>query len=114
MRESWPRETMKAVLKGIQQDIQVENNKKDYFEVLHAPLARGFLEGLQRKLRRLQIGLAPRRKETLYTNLCNLKPKADFVESKYVIYFILCKECGGKIHGRNRHSTKEIFETTKI
>ena len=36
-----------------------------FFEVLHAPYVRGFLEGLQRKLRRLQIGLVPRREETV-------------------------------------------------
>ena len=64
LRESWPRETMKAVLKGIQQEVQVENNK-DFFEVLLAPYVKGFSEGLQRKLRRLQIGLVPRKQETL-------------------------------------------------
>ena len=98
LRESWPRETMKAVLKGIEQDVQVENNK-DFFEVLHAPYVRGFSEGLQRRLRRLQIGLVPRREETLYTNLCKLKQKADFVESKDVIYSIPCKECGVRYTG---------------
>ena len=36
LRESWPWETMKVVLKGIEQDVQVENNI-DFFEVLHAP-----------------------------------------------------------------------------
>ena len=34
--ESWPRETLKAVLKGVQHDVEVEN-PKEYFEVLHAP-----------------------------------------------------------------------------
>ena len=81
---------MKAVLKGIQQDVQVENNK-DMFEVLYSPYVRGFSEGLQRKLRRLQIGLVPMREETLHTNLCKLKQKLDFVESKDVIYSIPCK-----------------------
>ena len=36
LNESWPRETLKAVLKGVQQDVEVEN-QKDFFEVLHAP-----------------------------------------------------------------------------
>ena len=85
---------MKAVLKRIEQDVQVENNKDFFFEVLHTPYMRGFSEGLQRRLRRLQIGLVSRREETLYTNLCKLKQKADFVESKDVIYSIPCKECG--------------------
>ena len=38
LNESWPRETLKAVLKGVQQDVEVEN-QKDFFEVLHAPYA---------------------------------------------------------------------------
>jgi len=70
--ESWPRETLKAVLKGVQQDVEVEN-PKDYFEVLHAPYVKGFSEGLQRRLRRLGIGFVPKKKETFYTNLCRLK-----------------------------------------
>ena len=56
LNESWPRETLKAMLKGVQQDVQVENDK-DFCEVLHAPYVKGFSEGLQRKLRKLQIGL---------------------------------------------------------
>ena len=83
---------MKAVLKGIEQDVQVEN-KRDFFEVLHAPYVKGFSEGLQRRLRRLQIGLVPRKQETMYTNLCKLKQKVDFAECKDVIYSVPCKEC---------------------
>ena len=36
LNESWPRKTLKAVLKGVQLDVEVENDK-DFFEVLHAP-----------------------------------------------------------------------------
>ena len=36
LKESWLRETFIAVLKGVQQDVEVENGK-DYFEVLQAP-----------------------------------------------------------------------------
>ena len=67
--ESWPRETLKAVLKGVEQDVEVENGK-DYFEVLHAPYVKGFTEGLQRRLRKLNIGFVPKRRETACTNLC--------------------------------------------
>jgi len=76
----------------------VENNK-DFFEVLHAPYVKGFSEGLQRKLRRLQIGLVPRREEIQYTNLCKLKQKAGFVECKDVIYSVLCKNSGERDTG---------------
>ena len=74
LQESWPGETLKAVLKGVQQVVEVEK-KGDYFEVLNAPYVRGFSEGLQRKLRRLGIGFVPKREETRYTNLCKLKQK---------------------------------------
>ena len=62
--ESWPRETLKAVLKGVEQDVEVENGK-DYFKVLHAPYVKGFTEGLQRRLRKLNIGFVPKRRETI-------------------------------------------------
>ena len=77
LQESWPRETLKAVLKGVQQDVEVEK-KGDYFEVLNAPYVRVFLEGLQRRLRKLGIGFVPKREETMYTNLCKLKQKVKF------------------------------------
>ena len=44
-KESWPRETLKAVLKGVQQEVEVENEQK-YFEILHASYVKGFTDGL--------------------------------------------------------------------
>ena len=48
LKRSWSKlyknhgpETLKAVLKGVQQDVEVEK-KGDYFEVLNAPYVRGF------------------------------------------------------------------------
>ena len=76
LEESWAKETMKAVLKGVGQQLEVEN-KKNYFEVLHAPYVRRFSEGLQRRSRRLQVGLVPKMGETIYSNLCKLKQKGE-------------------------------------
>ena len=98
LNESWPRETLKAVLKGVQQDVEVEN-QKDLFEVLYAPYVTGFSEGLQRKLRKLQIGLVPKKQDTIYSNLCKLKQKVDWVECKDVIYSVPCKKCGVRYIG---------------
>ena len=92
LQESWPRETLKAVLKGVQQDVEVEK-KGDYFEVLNAPYVRGFSEGLQRRLRKLGIGFVPKREETMYTNLCKLKQKVKFEDQKDVVYSVPCKDC---------------------
>ena len=98
LNESWPRETLKAVLKGVQQDVQVEN-EKDFFEVRHAPYVKGFSEGLQRKLRKLQIGLVPKKQDTIYSNLCTLKQKVEWVECKDVIYSVPGKKCGVRYIG---------------
>ena len=86
--ESWPRETLKAVLKGVEQDVDVENGK-DYFEVLHV---KGFTEGLQRRLRKLNIGFVPKRRLTIYINLCKLKQKVEFEDCKDVIYSVPCMQ----------------------
>ena len=59
LNEALPKETLKEVLKGMEQEVEAENSK-GYFEVLHAPYVKGFSEGLQRKLRRLQVESVPK------------------------------------------------------
>ena len=66
MKESWAKETLKAVLVGIEQEVEVITREKAFFEVLHAPYVKGFTEGLQRSLRKLNIGVVPK-KGRLYT-----------------------------------------------
>ena len=62
MKESWAKETLKAVLVGISRTRGGGHNKGwALFEVLHAPYARGFTEGLQRSLRKLNIGVVPKK-----------------------------------------------------
>ena len=51
---------------------------------------KGFSEGLQRKLRRLQVGLVPKTGETLYSNLCKLKQRTEREECKNVVYSVPC------------------------
>ena len=98
LRESWPRETLKAVSRGVQQDVEKEKNE-DYFEVLHAPYVRGFSESLQRKLRKVQIGFVPKKRETLYTQLCKLKQKVNFEDCKDVVYTVPLVKCGLRYMG---------------
>ena len=76
LRESWPRETLKAVLRGVQQDVEKEKNE-DYFEVLHAPYVRGFSESLQRKLRKVQIGFVPKKRDTVHS-VVQVKTEGEF------------------------------------
>jgi len=44
MKESWAKETLKAVLVGIEQEVEVITREKAFFEVLHAPYVKGFTE----------------------------------------------------------------------
>ena len=53
----------------------IEEQRKDCIEVLHAPYVKGFTEGLQ--LKKLNVGVVPKKGETLYSNLCKLKQKRD-------------------------------------
>ena len=94
LEESWAKETLKAVLVGVEQDMEVEGKTKQYNEVLHAPYIRGFSEGLGRKLRRLGIGYIPKRGETIYTNVCKLKQKVELENWKNVVYSVECETCG--------------------
>jgi len=72
LEKSWEVETLKAVLVGVQQEVKAEN-QKEYYDVLHAPYVQGFLESLQRKLKRFQVGYVPKRGKTLHNKLCRLK-----------------------------------------
>ena len=79
--------------------MEVENSK-EYLEVLNAPYVKGFTEGLQRRLRKLNIGFLPERRETVYTNLCKLKQKVEFEDCKDVIYSVPCETCGVRYIGK--------------
>ena len=67
--------------------------RKEFCEVLHVPYVTGFSEGLQRKLRKLNIGVVPKKGETLCSHLCKLKQKKEKDESKDVVYSIPCDTC---------------------
>ena len=56
LKELWAKETMKPVLVGIKQDVVIEEQHKDYVEVLHAAYVKGFMEVLQRMLKMLTVG----------------------------------------------------------
>jgi len=94
MEESWAKETLKAVMVGIEHEVEVEGRMKQYNEVLHAPYIRGFSEGLGKKLRKLGIGYVPKRGETIYTNVCKLKQKVELENWKDVVYSVQCETCG--------------------
>jgi len=93
LEKSWEKETLRAMLVGVEQEI-IPENAKEYYDVLHAPYVRGFSEGLQRKLKKYNVGYVPKKGETLYTKLCRLKQKTEMMDQKDVIYAVECDTCG--------------------
>ena len=91
--KSWEVETLKALLVGVKQDVKPVN-QKEFYDVLNAPYVKGFCEGLQRKLRKFNIGYVPKKGETLYTHLCKLKQRVELEDRKNMIYAVECKTCG--------------------
>ena len=56
LKESWAKETLKAVLKGANQEVKVEKLKDSYFEVLHAPYEKVFLRGYKEDYEDFMLG----------------------------------------------------------
>ena len=71
--ESWPRETLKAVLKGVEQDVEVENGK-DYFEVLHAPYVKGFT-GFSKEFKKTEQWSCPKEGGNIVLSLMQVEAK---------------------------------------
>ena len=85
---------MKAILKGIQQDVErVEEKEKGNVEVLRVPYVEGFSEGLQSKLQKVKIGFVAMKKARMLTNLWKLNQRLDFKECKDVVYYVSCIKC---------------------
>jgi hypothetical protein len=92
IEKSWESETLKAALS--ETGAVVENNeRKDIFDVFHAPYVEGFSEGLQKKLKKLGIGFVPKKGITLYNHLCQLKQKKSNDQQKDDVYSIKCASC---------------------
>ena len=77
----------------------IEEQRKDYVEVLHALYVKGFTEGLQRNLMKLNVGVVPKKGETLYSNLCKLKQKRYGGQKGPCVlgtmWYMRCLVCGG-------------------
>jgi hypothetical protein len=93
IKSSWEKETLKTMLfesNGIQ-DLRKE--KEDLYDVFHAPYIQGFSEGLQKKLRRFNVGFIPMKSQTLHNKVCHLKPVIENEEKKDLVYAIRCSTC---------------------
>ena len=89
---------MKAVLVGLEQHVE-SVNQKEFYDFLHAPYVKGFSEGLQRKLRKFNVGYVPKKGETLYTHFYKLEQRVELEDRKNVIYAEECKTCGERFRG---------------
>ena len=86
---------LEDVVGGVEQVVEPVN-QEEFYDVLHAPYVKGFSEGLQRKLRKFNVGYVPKKGETLYTHLCKLKQKVELEGQKNVImiYAVKFETCG--------------------
>ena len=60
-------------MREMQQSFDEEEQKEEYFEVLHAPYIHGFTERLQKKP--FNIGSVHKKGDTIFQNVCHLKQK---------------------------------------
>ena len=85
---SWTTETLKTILKVVEQETK---KSKGFLYVLHAPYVKGFLEGLQRKMRKFDIRFVPKKGQTLYSKLCKLKHRNDPEKKKMLCTLLNAK-----------------------
>ena len=75
VKKSWKIELekeMKALL--LEQNEEQQEEKSDYYNVLHAPYIAGFSKQLARELKIIHIGLTFQKGRTIYNSVCKLKP----------------------------------------
>jgi hypothetical protein len=92
IKKSWEKETLRALVDDLNGDVKAAKEEK-YFDVLHVPYVHGFSEGLQKKLKDLEIGLVPKKGRTLFDHLCQLKQKKEKDQMKNVVYAVKCQTC---------------------
>ena len=90
--KSWNTETLKAILVE-SNGIHDPQDKQEFNDVLHAPYVQGFSEGLQKKLRKYNVGFVPKKGLAIYNQLCKLKQKPSIEDEKNVVYAIKCATC---------------------
>ena len=61
--------------KKMKESFDEEEQKEEYFKVLHAPCIRGFTERLQKKLKPFNIEFVHKKGDTIFKNVCHLKQK---------------------------------------
>ena len=62
LEESWATETLKAMLVGIKQEVRAEE-KKEYFEVLHAPYIKGVFRRIRKQTQKVGDWVCPEERQ---------------------------------------------------
>ena len=61
IKKSWETETLKKIrITIINENGMLEEKESEFYDVLHVPYVQGFSERLQRKLKRLNVGVVPK------------------------------------------------------
>ena len=111
IEDSWKTETKKTVMREMQQSFDEEEQKEEYFEVLHAPYIHGFTQRLQKKLKPFNIGFVHKKGDTIFQNVCHLKQKIMKDEKKNRIYSVPCQTCGKSYIGETgQQISRRIYQ----
>ena len=98
---------MKTLL--LEQNEEQQEEKSDYYDVLHAPYIAGFSEQLAKDLQPIHIGLPFQKGRTIYSSVCKLKPIKHADDRKNAISCLGCKSCKEHYLGE----TQQFFFTRK-
>jgi hypothetical protein len=65
INKSWEKETKKSILREQPISMNEKAKKSEYYDILHVPYIQGFTENLQKKLRRFNVGMVPKKGDTI-------------------------------------------------
>ena len=99
LKNSWKVELekqLKALLhmqNDEQENVEQEDDKSNYYDVLHVPYVAGFSEKLAKDLNCVNVGMTFQKGKTIFNSVCKLKPPKHSDERKNVVYCLGCKSC---------------------
>ena len=68
-----------------QENVEQEDDKSNYYDVLHVPYVAGFSEKLAKDLNRVNVGVTFQKGKTIFNSVCKLKPPKHSDERKNVV-----------------------------
>ena len=82
INKSWEEETIKSILREHPISTNDKAKKSEYYDILHVPYIQGFTENLQKKMRRFNVGMVPKKGDTIKRAICHLKQEIPRMQQK--------------------------------